>query len=58
MDIVNVTCYGRTETLTRNEALTKYVEAMLWSDGSEKERYANIVGELYAGYTDVSDGCD
>ena len=55
MDLVKVTCYGRTETLTRNEALKKYSEAILWSDGSERDRYAQIVAELVDGWSTVSD---
>ena len=55
MDIVKVTCYGRTETLTRNEALRKYSEAILGSDGSERDRYAQIVAELVDGWSTVSD---
>ena len=55
MDMVKITCYGKTETMTRNDAMNKYVEAMLWSDGSEKERYANIVGGLMCGLSEVSD---
>lgn len=55
MDKVKVTCYGRTETLTRKDALTKYTEAMAWSEGSELERYAKIVSELLSGCSECSD---
>lgn len=57
MDLVKVTCYGRTETLTRNEALNKYSEGILCSEGSERERYANIVAGLLNGLKEVDDGC-
>lgn len=55
MDLVRVTCYGKTEELTRNEATEKYLEAMLWSEGSESERYSIILGGLLSGLSDVSD---
>lgn len=55
MDTVKVTCYGKTETLKRNEALNKYSEAMMWSDGSELQRYAKIVEELLSGCVECSD---
>lgn len=55
MDKVKVTCYGKTEELTRSDAIAKYGEAILWSDGSERERYANIVGGLLAGLNEVCD---
>lgn len=55
MDIVNVTCYGKTERMERQKAINKFAEAIAWSDGSEKERYANILVGLLSGSTDVSD---
>ena len=56
MDMVQITCYGTTETMTRQQGIAKYGEAMLWCEGSERERYAQILGELLAGYTECSDG--
>lgn len=55
MSLVKITCYGKTETMPRSEALSKYSEAMLGSDGSEMQRYAKIVGELLDGLTECSD---
>lgn len=55
MKTVKITCYGKTETLPYNTALEKYTEAMMWSDGSELQRYAKIVGELLSGCTECSD---
>lgn len=55
MKMVKITCYDETETLPYDKALQKYTEAMLWSDGSERERYAQIVGELLSGCTECSD---
>lgn len=53
--MVKVTCYGKTEELTKEEATNKYMEAYAWSDGSERERYANILFGLMTGLTEVSD---
>lgn len=54
-DMVTITCYNRTETLSRKDAQNKYLEAFLWSDGSERERYANILIGLQMGLSEVSD---
>lgn len=52
---VNVTCYGRTETKTRREALEEFYEGMQCSEGSEHERYETIFFQLLEGYVDCSD---
>lgn len=54
-DIVNVTCYNKTEQMTRREALVFYFDCMMNSDGSERERYTNIYEQLMVGYTDCYD---
>lgn len=51
--MIKVTCYGKTERY--DESKRQYVNAMMCSEGSEKERYANIVGGLYEGLDDVRD---
>ena len=56
MDLVKITCYNRTETMEREDAIAKYVEAMAWSDGSERDRYVNVYLGLISGATEVSDG--
>ena len=55
-DIVTVTCYGRTETMTRGKAMAKYLEGMMCCGGSEQERYATIYYRLAAGLVNVNDG--
>lgn len=53
--MVKVTCYGTTETMSRKNAIAKYKEAMSWSEGSERERYATILLGLLNGRNEVSD---
>ena len=54
-DMVKVTCYGKTETMERKDAISKFSECIMWSDGSEMERYAMILAGLTHGETEVSD---
>ena len=56
-DQVSVTCYGTTETLTRQEAIAKYSEGMAACDpgSSEYSRYANIVQQAIYGVTNIKD---
>lgn len=54
-DPVQVTCYGQTKTWERKDAINFFLEGMMSSDGSERERYANIYCQLVAGYKIVSD---
>jgi predicted membrane protein len=55
MDLVKITCYGKMETMERKDAIAKYLEAMAWSDGSERDRYVNIYLGLISGEMEVSD---
>lgn len=55
-DIVKVTCYGTTKEYERQDAIKKFLEGMMFCDGSEKERYTNIYLGLIQGYKEVSDG--
>lgn len=52
---VTVTCYGRSETSTRREALEEYYEGMKCSEGAEHERYETIFFQLLEGYVECSD---
>ncbi len=55
MDKVKITCYGKTEVMERKEAVAFYSEGVAQCEGSEKERYANIVIGLLNGAKEVSD---
>lgn len=51
-----VICYGkRREFTSRKKAINHFIEGMMWSDGSEQERYARIVAGLYDGESVVTD---
>lgn len=52
---VTTTCYNKTETKTRREALAEYYEYMKCSEGHEHERYETIFFQLLEGYTECSD---
>ena len=54
-DIVNITCYRKTEQMSRDDAILYYSEAESMTDGHERQRYANILRGLRAGLTDVTD---
>lgn len=56
-DLVEITCYGQKEVLERKEALKKFKEGILCSEGSEQERYTTIYFELLDGLKVVSDHC-
>ena len=55
---VTVTCYGRTSTMKRKDAIEKYKEAWENTEGSEQERYANIYFQLLDGNTVCDDSID
>lgn len=54
-DLVAITCYGQTEVLERREAIEIYKDCIYHSEGSERDRYINIVRGLECGWTKVSD---
>lgn len=54
-DMVNVTCYKKTTTMTRHDAIQFYLKAMRCSEGSERSRYTNIYLQLLDGNKDCSD---
>lgn len=57
---VKVTCYRKTETMTRRKALKEYEEGMRCCDpgSSEYERYSTIYWRLMDGLTEVTDDID
>ena len=54
-DMVTITCYGKTEQMSRKDAIGKYLECIAWSEGSERDRYTNIYLGLISGETNVCD---
>ena len=59
LDSVRITCYGETEVWDdRKEATEFFLEAMNGSDGSERDRYAQIYAQLVSGKTVCSDEID
>ena len=47
-NLVTIICNGQVEKMLREEAIQKYLTCMTWSEGTEKERYANIISDLVA----------
>ena len=54
-DPVRVTCYGETRTWERADAINYYMQGIGFSDGSEQQRYANIVYQLARGAKEARD---
>ncbi len=54
-DVVVITCGCRTRRMRRKEALVFFLEGMMWSEGSERDRYADIYCQLVEGRSVVSD---
>lgn len=54
-DIVSITCYNKTEKMERSKAIEFYREAANYSEGSERERYVNILFGLMDGLNEVYD---
>lgn len=49
-------CYGKEiEFKTRKEATDYFMEGLMCSEGSERERYANILSDLWLGKTYCTD---
>jgi len=54
--LIHITCYGETETWTdREQAKAFYLEGMMNSEGSERDRYTDIYTQLCEGLTECSD---
>lgn len=52
---VTIYCYYKETQMDRDKAIAFYREAAACSDGSEKERYMEILMDLYAGLDYCSD---
>lgn len=54
-DMVTITCYGNTETMERSTAIQFYMQGVVECEGSERDRYINILEGLEAGLKEVDD---
>lgn len=52
---VTVVTYGKEKRWNREEAISFFANAVLECDGSEKERYANVLAQLCLGNNYCSD---
>ena len=56
MDKIVTVCYGKEESWESKEAAEQFfLQAMMGSDGSERERYTNIYIKLQMGMTFCTD---
>ena len=55
MDLVKITCYRQTKIMERVEAIRFYREGVNACEGSERDRYMNILLGLIDGLKEVSD---
>ena len=56
MDKITTVCYGKEETWKTKEAAEQFLlQAMMGSDGSERDRYTNIYIKLQMGMTCCTD---
>lgn len=56
---ITTVCYGRIDKWDdRTKAVKYFYECALFSDGSEKERYTNIMMDLMAGVNFATDGSE
>lgn len=49
VDMVTIVGYYKTEVLSREEAINKYLEGMMACEGSEQESYADVYCKLMTG---------
>ena len=49
IDLVVVTCYGKTKTWERKDALEFFLDGARFCEGAEAERYFNIYYQLIKG---------
>ena len=54
-DLVSITCYNDTKKMKRSEAIKRFEEYILYSEGSERDRYVSVVAGLKAGKKTVDD---
>lgn len=57
-DMVKVTCYGSTKVYEREQAIREFTTAVLVCEGSERDRYCNILSDLRAGKSEAKDERD
>lgn len=56
-DSVTIICYGDTDVWpSRQEAIDFYTHGVFVCDGAERERYMNVLLDLYAGLKICTDG--
>lgn len=53
--MVTISCYGKLEQLEREDAIAKYTEAVAATEGSERDRYMDILMDIYEGKDFCSD---
>ena len=59
LDSVKIICYGDTKVWdSRTEAIAFYLEAMEMCEGSERERYTNLLLQLMDGKRECEDNID
>ena len=54
-DIVKITCYGQVSEMDRQDAIREFTEGVMVCDGSERDRYMNILMDLLAGLKECRD---
>lgn len=57
-DLVKVTCYGSVKEYERQQAIEEFTTAILCCEGSERDRYCNILSGLRSGLKEVTDEPD
>ena len=55
VDLVVVTCYGKSKVWERSEAIAFFLEGMRGCEGSERERYTDIYLQLIDGAKEAQD---
>lgn len=55
MSVVTIKCYGKEEKMERDDAIAFYSEGVECCDGSERDRYMDILMDLLSGKKYCSD---
>lgn len=55
VDLVVVTCYGKSKVWERQEAIAFFLDGMMGCEGAERERYTDIYLQLIDGAKEASD---
>lgn len=50
-DVVKIICYKRESEMNRQDAIREFTEGVMVCDGSERDRYMNVLLDLMAGKT-------